>query len=82
MASATVSRVHRGEREDSREPQGEGQGEDRDNLADRSTQPTGNATLGNAQPPRLPWDSAMENRRRKGRGESGGTWRPPNATRW
>eukprot|EP00959_Pyramimonas_sp_CCMP1952_P157269 3288816-Pyramimonas_sp.AAC.1 len=59
MASATVSRLRREECEDCRESQCEGQGEDSENHADRPAQPTSNTTLGNAQPPRIPRDSAM-----------------------
>eukprot|EP00959_Pyramimonas_sp_CCMP1952_P165902 3467608-Pyramimonas_sp.AAC.1 len=45
-----------------REPQEKGQGENRQDLADRPTQPTGDTTPGNTQPPRIPQDSATVSR--------------------
>eukprot|EP00959_Pyramimonas_sp_CCMP1952_P154675 3236036-Pyramimonas_sp.AAC.1 len=71
IATATVSRFHWEECGDSRESQGDGQGEDRENLADRPAQPTGNTTPGNTQPPRIPRDSAMVSRLRREEREMG-----------
>eukprot|EP00959_Pyramimonas_sp_CCMP1952_P088960 1861347-Pyramimonas_sp.AAC.1 len=57
-----VVHAHWEECEMGREPQDKGQGKDREDFADRPTQPTGNATLGNTQPPRIPITSATVSR--------------------
>eukprot|EP00959_Pyramimonas_sp_CCMP1952_P032731 686511-Pyramimonas_sp.AAC.1 len=45
-----------------REPQEKGQGTDREDHADRPTQPTGNTTSRNTQPLRIPISSATVSR--------------------
>eukprot|EP00959_Pyramimonas_sp_CCMP1952_P054123 1132090-Pyramimonas_sp.AAC.1 len=58
-----VGHLRREKREMGREPQEKGQGEDREDLAGRPTQPTGDMAPGNTQPPRIPTDSATVSRR-------------------
>eukprot|EP00959_Pyramimonas_sp_CCMP1952_P442743 9268797-Pyramimonas_sp.AAC.1 len=57
-----ASHLHGEECEMGREPQGKGQGEDREDLADRPTQPAGDTTPGSTQAPRIPTDSATVSR--------------------
>eukprot|EP00959_Pyramimonas_sp_CCMP1952_P411868 8630910-Pyramimonas_sp.AAC.1 len=57
-----VSHLHREVCEMGREPQEKGQRGDRENLAERPAQPTGDTTPGNTQPPRVPMASATVSR--------------------